>query len=63
MKRAAIISVVFAVLGFLGGLIFVKITSDVVPTMVEYRKHGPNREQQHPVYQQHPVRRAPLGSR
>jgi len=44
MKRAAIISVVFAVLGFLGGLIFVKITSDVVPTMVEYRKHGPNRD-------------------
>ncbi len=44
MKRAAIIIVIFGVLGFLGGFLFVKLTSDVVPTMKEYREHGPTRE-------------------
>jgi hypothetical protein len=32
-------------------------------SQTKHGKHGPNREQQHPVYQQHPVRRTPLGSR
>jgi hypothetical protein len=44
MKKAAVIIGIFAVLGFVGGFIVAKLTTEVVPTMTEYRDHGPTRE-------------------
>ena len=43
MKRAAITIGVFAVLGFLGGFLFAKLSTNVVPTIKEQREAGPTR--------------------
>ncbi len=44
MKRAAIIVGVVAALGFLGGFLFAKLTTHVVPTITQQREAGPTRE-------------------
>ncbi|MGB5524492.1 MAG: hypothetical protein WBM96_18125 [Polyangiales bacterium] len=44
MKRAAIIVLVFAALGFLAGLLVASVTTKVVPTMKEQRAARPTRE-------------------
>jgi hypothetical protein len=44
MKWPLILIGLFALLGFVGGFLFAKLTQDVVPTMLEYRQHGPRRE-------------------
>ena len=44
MKRAAIIVLLFALLGFVGGVLVASLTTKVVPTMKEQRAAGPTRE-------------------
>ncbi len=44
MKRAAIIVLVFAALGFVGGFVVASLTTKVVPTMKEQRAAGPTRQ-------------------
>jgi len=43
MKRAAIVIIIVAGLGFLGGFLYGSLTSNVIPTIKEQRAAGPNR--------------------
>ncbi|HET6414940.1 MAG TPA: hypothetical protein VFG22_01495, partial [Polyangiales bacterium] len=43
MKRAAIVIIIVAGLGFLGGFLYGSLTTNVIPTITEQRAAGPNR--------------------
>ena len=43
MKRAAIVIGIFVAIGFVGGFLYARFATDVIPTMKEQREAGPTR--------------------